>query len=78
MDGELFPTPAAGTWHGTAALLESRLTGADSRCAYEARKLLSWPTACGVYLARLAKRMPERFALDRTADSRQWTIHPPR
>jgi energy-coupling factor transporter ATP-binding protein EcfA2 len=78
LDGELFTSPAAGAWHGTAAELESLLTGANSRCAYEARKLLSWPTACGVYLARLAKRMPERITHDRDADSRRWTIHPTR
>lgn len=78
LDGELFTSAAAGAWHGTAAELESQLTGANSRCAYEARKLLSWPTACGVYLARLAKRMPERIAHDRDADSRRWIIQPPR
>ena len=78
LDGELFTTPAAGAWHGTAAGLEIRLTGADSRCAHEARKLLSWPTACGVYLGRLAKRMPGRIAHDRHEDSREWIIQPPR
>lgn len=78
LDSEVFPSPAAGAWHGTATELEGLLTGANSRCAYEARKLLSWPTACGVYLARLAKRMPERIAHDRDADSRRWTIQPPR
>ena len=77
LDGELFTTPAAGAWHGTAAALEIRLTGADSRCAHEARKLCSWPSACGVYLGRLAKQMPERVANDRGRDSRDWTIHPP-
>lgn len=77
LDGELFTTPAAGAWHGTATGLESRLTGAASRCAHEARKLFAWPTACGVYLGRLAKQMPERVEKDRARDSRDWTIHPP-
>ncbi|MBI3414225.1 MAG: hypothetical protein HY043_02715 [Verrucomicrobia bacterium] len=78
LDGELFNTPAAGAWRGTAAKLESQLTGADSRCAHEARKLLSWPTACGVYLSRLAKRLPERIISERHEDSRAWIIKPPR
>jgi hypothetical protein len=77
LNSELFTTPAAGPWHGTAAELEIQLTGTNSRCGYEARKLLSWPTACGVYLSRLATRMPERIEHDRTAESRKWTIHPP-
>lgn len=78
LDSELFTTPAAGPWHGTAAELEIRLKGPDSRCAHEARNLLYWQTACGVYLGRLAKRMPERIEYAHTPDSRKWTIHPPR
>ena len=54
--------------------LENRLTGSASRFAHEARKLLSWNTACGVYLARLAKKRPERIVNGRTAESREWTI----
>jgi len=78
LDSELFPTPAAGAWQGTAADLEIRLTGADSRCGHEARKLLSWPTACGVYLSRLAKRMPERFQENgRKKNRNQWSIKAP-
>ena len=78
LDGELFATPAAGAWRGSAAQLESRLTNAESRCGHEARKLFSWSTACGVYLARLAKRMPERIVYERDETSREWVIHPPR
>jgi hypothetical protein len=78
IDGELFHTPAAGAWHGPAAELEIRLTGTDSRCAHEARKLLSWPTACGVYLGRLAKGKQGRVEKNRREDSRDWIIHPPR
>lgn len=78
IDSELFSTPAAGSWHGTAAKLEARLTATDSRCAHEARKLLSWPSACGVYLGRLAKKEPERVVDDRHSDSRDWIIKPPR
>ena len=79
MDGELFATPAPGGWRGTAAELETRLTSQDSRCAHEARKLFSWPSACGVYLGRLAKRIPARIAKDegREDNFRRWTIHPP-
>ena len=77
IDGELFQTPAAGPWNGTAGELETLLTGTNSRCSFEARKLLSWPTACGVYLGRLAKRSPNRVQNDRREDSRKWFINAP-
>lgn len=78
IDSELFSTPAAGSWHGTAAELEIRLTATDSRCAHEARKLLTWSSACGVYLGRLAKKEPGRVVDDRLSNSRDWIINPPR
>ncbi len=77
IDAELFQSPAAGNWEGTAAQLESRLTGDCSQCGYEARKLLSWSTACGVYLGRLAKKMRQRVTSDRQERSREWIIRPP-
>jgi energy-coupling factor transporter ATP-binding protein EcfA2 len=40
----------------------------------DAGKLLSWPTACGVYLGRLQQKHPERFRFHRTAESRVWQV----
>ena len=77
IDGELFQNPTVGPWNGTAGELETLLTGTDSRCSFEARKLLSWPTACGVYLGRLAKKTPDRVHYDRHEDSRKWIITAP-
>lgn len=43
-----------GRWVGTAANLQGLLTGPGSMHYHVARNLLSWPAACGVYMARLA------------------------
>ena len=63
-------------WQGTAEELERQLTNEDSPCRYEARHLLTYNTACGVYLGRLAKKYPGRFSLHRTETTRTWTIKP--
>ena len=44
-----------GSWQGTAADLQSLLTANHSFQAHVARGLFSYNTACGAYLARLAK-----------------------
>jgi hypothetical protein len=44
-----------GSWQGTAADLQSLLTANHSFQAHVARGLFSYNTACGTYLARLAK-----------------------
>ncbi len=77
IDDELFQTDAAGVWEGSAEQLERRLCADDSRCRNEARKLFTYNTACGVYLGRLAKRQPERFASEHTRKGNQWTITAP-
>ena len=59
-------------WSGTAEQLERRLF--DSIFAAEARRLLSYPTACGVYLGRLAGRRQSRVKQLRTATARKWLI----
>ncbi len=66
------------SWTGTAAYLERCLTDSECRYANEARKLLSWPTACGTYLGRLRRRYPSRIEYERTGEDREriWTIRP--
>lgn len=56
----------------TAEEIESRLV--NSGMAYEARRLLSWSTACGVYLSRLSVKYPKRFEHQRTKSNRVWLI----
>jgi hypothetical protein len=59
----------------TANELERRLM--SSPMAYEARRLLTWDTACGTYLGHLAAKAPHRVEADRTAKKRGWLISPP-
>jgi hypothetical protein len=55
--------------------LEKRLQ--ESSFAFETAKLLKHPGACGTYMARLAKQMPERIS-KRTKDGYpHWNIEPP-
>jgi hypothetical protein len=77
IEDEIFGSDAADVWKGSAEQLERRLCAEESRCRNEARKLFTFNTACGVYLARLHKKDPRRFEYDRHADRRIWTIHPP-
>lgn len=77
IDMELFSVPENGFWEGSAAELERRLTGENSECAYEARRLLSFNTACGSYLGRLAKKHSNRIKQQRTNDLRGWKILSP-
>jgi hypothetical protein len=64
-------------WEGTAEQLEQSLNGESSDCRFEARKLFSYNTACGVYLGRLAKKYPNRFLSRRKKTERLWTIKRP-
>ncbi|MCX7010674.1 MAG: hypothetical protein NTY53_26090 [Kiritimatiellaeota bacterium] len=77
IDTALFSAPVKLDWLGTAEELEKILTNKDSGTDYEARRLLAWNTACGVYLQRLAKKYPERFAQRRDKSSRRWFIKAP-
>lgn len=66
---------SAGEWGGSATDLENRLTSSDSACSHAARRVLTWPSACGVYLARLARRYPSRVRLSRRhGGAKLWTI----
>lgn len=64
-------------WRGRAGDLEREIT--DDACLYchEARKLLSWPTACGTYLGRLRRRYPGRITYAQIGEDRErvWTIY---
>jgi hypothetical protein len=46
----------------------------DSPFKHEARGLFSWGNAAGTYLARLAKKFPERVSAKRTAKAREWLL----
>ena len=65
-------------WVGRAADLEKSITGTECPYYYEARKLMSWPTACGTFLGRLRRKHPERFLYEKKGDERErvWTILP--
>jgi hypothetical protein len=63
-------------WEGSAELLEKALR--QSSFAWAVEKLLSFSSACGVYLARLAARMPERFACSMVRGKKRWKLKPPR
>lgn len=65
---------ANGSWEGTAEELERMLRDHEA-FGYEAQKLFSWPTACGTYLGRLAKKHPRRVESDRSSDARRWILH---
>jgi len=77
IEDELFESKAANPWEGRAEQLERRLCADDSKCRNEARKLFTFNTACGVYLARLHKKYPHRFKPNHARDGNRWTINPP-
>ena len=77
IDVEIFTEFQIGPWEGTAEKLQRELSSNESNSAYEARKLLGgWSSATGVYLARLAKKVPERISERRIKGVRMWTINP--
>jgi len=74
-DDELFGGyEQESTWEGSAEQLERHLCRDKSECRHEARRLFTYNTACGVFLARLAKKYPVRFKNTRVGDTRTWTI----
>jgi hypothetical protein len=72
IDAELFAGPVADPWEGKSEQLEKRLTGS----AYEARRVFSFNTACGVYLARLSNKHPDRVSKRISEGVALWTIEP--
>ena len=73
IDDQLF-RDGDDAWEGTAEQLERLLTSENSSCRFEARRLFTFNTACGVYLGRLAKKYSDRVSYDRTSTARLWTI----
>ena len=61
-------------WSGTAEALTRKLR--DSSYGRQVDKLLSWPTACGVYLSRGMREHPDRIQQSRDMKKRFWTIGP--
>lgn len=79
IDAELFGGGGDGEeWEGRAEALERRLTGAASNCAHEARRVFSYNSACGVYLARLAKKHPARVGRRVREGATLWRLKPHR
>lgn len=62
-------------WAGSAEQLEKELR--QSSFAWAVEKLLSFSSACGVYLARLASRDAERFGWTTVRGKKRWKIKPP-
>ena len=63
-------------WEGKAKELQRLLTDRESTCATEAAKLLDYPTSCGTYLGRLAKKWPARISQRQVNGHTIWTILP--
>ena len=78
IDSDLFSGPLDDAWEGKAEELEKRLTGSESKNAYNARRLLGFRTACGAYLGRLARKHPERITKRVLHGSTIWTLEPPK
>jgi hypothetical protein len=78
LDLELWESPLADSWEGTAQELETRLLVPVSKVREQARRLLTWNHACGSYLGRLAKNQPDRVQEARSAQKRGWIINKPR
>lgn len=75
MDSVLFANTTT-PWSGTAPSLERLLTASETY-GREAQKLFPWPNACGTYLSRLGRKLPERMACKKIGNTNHWTIQPP-
>jgi hypothetical protein len=82
IDEEIFGVTEVGVgrtvppskWEGTAEKLERLLCDLNSPFSNEARRLLSWSSATGTYLGRLAHKHPDRVNPGRTSEARNWII----
>lgn len=75
IDQTIFTDKFPAAWTGSANELQRILFA--SQIGHEAKNLLSWPTACAVYLGRLATKTDSRVTHTRDAQARLWTIAPP-
>lgn len=62
-------------WSGTAEELEHHLR--KSAFSYAVDRLLTYSSACGTYLARLAQHHPTRFEARKVKGKTQWLIREP-
>jgi hypothetical protein len=71
--------PIPREWEGSAVSLEQRLTRDNSSVRHEARKLLTYHTACGTYLSRLQNKPAarDRVGSRMVRGERRWTIRAP-
>lgn len=82
IDRELFSREGSeiwegGAWEGTADELERKLIRDGSSSRQEMQRLMTFNTACGVFLGRLAKKRPNRVSDRRIHGVRYWSIQPP-
>jgi hypothetical protein len=61
-------------WTGSATDLELKLK--DTKAGFAVDRLLHFPNACGTYLSRLEKRMPDRFSSVKNRGKTVWRIKP--
>lgn len=61
-------------WRGRSIDLEAQLR--DSKLAFAVEKLLHFSSACGVFLDRLKKKLPERFEKSASKGKTFWKIKP--
>lgn len=77
IDREIFSAQnVTPNWSGTADQLENELTKSASSVASEAKRLFTWPNACGTFLGKLAHEHPDRVKPARTNSARRWNIYP--
>jgi hypothetical protein len=62
-------------WVGSAEQLEKVLRASAFNFAVD--KLLSYSSACGVYLARLAGKNPDRYSSRKRSGKTSWLVKPP-
>jgi hypothetical protein len=72
IDDIIFEDSRVKEFEGTAEALEKQLRNSPFHFAID--NLLKFPTACGVYLARLRKHFPDRFTSRKVSGRTIWTI----
>lgn len=76
LDGTLFKHGIEPVTRKSAAEIQSDLI--NGPFGQYVRPLVSYPTACGQLLAKLAKEEPDRFSSTMSKGNRRWTILAPR
>ena len=77
-DNKLWDDESSKSWGWSAAQkLHEELTSESCRFAAQAKKLFSFPGACGSYLAKLREKYPERIQSKHTKTGNVWLLLPP-